>query len=935
MDGRSEEKHAIPQGLSEELVDIGDLPTAQRDQRLGEIYERYPDLAPAIRRWMRREGFLEEDGPPREAGTPARVGPYRVVDRLGKGGMGDVFLARHETLGRQVALKLIRVDRLHLGSARARFEREVRAASKLDHPNICRVYEVGEHEGQPFMAMQWIRGETLAARIAAARERARAQAAPAGERKPGTTTGAPATRKEVVEALALVETVARALHAAHEAGLVHRDVKPGNIMVTADGEPVVLDFGLARDESADLSLSSSGDVLGTPLYMAPEQVRPRGRRPDRRTDVYALGVTLYECLTLEAPFEADTHQEVYERILGSEPPRASALNRAVPRDLDVVLERALEKDPARRYATALDLAEELRRVRAYEPIVARRTRLPMRAWRWAQRNPLATAILVLVTVALTVTTALLLQVLTLQASERAQAAEAAFQAASRAVADGDLELGLRWYEEAERLGHPDSVATSLGRLEALDALFRVPEARDLLTSLARRTDLGVHEARVLLARADSVLAADVAQARTFARRALALHEAGANRLPPADLAFARTFLAEDQVALALGLEEVLRLDPRHRSALTTLAPTYFMAGRYEDALRLADHVAIAYPKHALLAILRVLANAALERKAQTRAALASLRGRLDDVGVEALGIVASLYDLITHALGEAVQVRASRAAGLPVPDWKSTPVILRATALLVQLQAVATRDSADFASLVTELRLHPIVQETYGPMLAMIRQRFHDIPAAIRTLLFDEEALASLCRACPDPLLQLVEHARRPLPADADAALASWRARVDLVRRQLSGPGMTSGIPACRRAAIAFGVEALAALQASGDAAAAGELTALLDEALSLPLSEDELEAYLVRARVLPGDLARARLAGRILERWAALHREDGEPTLRQLRASAGWWESQRASGLAAAACKGILAREPADEDAAAMLLRLGAAQPADAAGRR
>ncbi|MCB9831390.1 MAG: SUMF1/EgtB/PvdO family nonheme iron enzyme [Planctomycetes bacterium] len=333
-----------------------------------------------------------------------RLGPYRLLHELGRGGQGFVYLAEDERLRRRVALKILPQGQLFGTASRIRFEREAEAASKLDHPGIARVYELGEHEGMPFIAMEYVRGRTLASLIA--------EAAHGGPRDDGTTevrldssveATTPRTsssgggsadtprlsgnREALNTVVRFVISAARALHAAHETGLVHRDIKPGNLMVRDDGSACVLDFGLARDDSTvTATLTQTGDVVGTPAYMAPEQVLGQHRRIDRRTDVYALGVSLFEACTLQRPFQGRTRQDLYEAISHREPVAPRRLNPQIDRDLEAIILTAMDKNPDRRYATALGLAEDLERLLRREPVAARPAGPLVKSARWLQRN---------------------------------------------------------------------------------------------------------------------------------------------------------------------------------------------------------------------------------------------------------------------------------------------------------------------------------------------------------------------------------------------------------------------------------------------------------------------------------------------------------------------------------------------------------------------
>ncbi|MFN9706820.1 MAG: serine/threonine-protein kinase, partial [Planctomycetota bacterium] len=313
-------------------------------------------------------------------------GRFQLRRVLGQGGMGIVHRAYDPELRRDVALKLLRPELVASAAALQRFAHEAQAAARLNHPNVCPVYEVGNLAGQPFLVMPYLEGETLAERFA--RERAAGVVVDAADR--------------VAELLAIFAQVADALHHAHAAGLCHRDVKPANILVRRDGVPVLLDFGLAQDAAAPDGRSGAGQAPGTPLYLAPEQLR-FGARVDARTDVHGLGVTLYEGLVLQASFGGRTMYELHQQILNDAPPDLAAHGRRYSRDLRALVAKATAKEPSHRYANCEALALDLQRCRRGEPIHAR----PLPVWRrlgsWCRRHPAATALLLLLGAAFAVT----------------------------------------------------------------------------------------------------------------------------------------------------------------------------------------------------------------------------------------------------------------------------------------------------------------------------------------------------------------------------------------------------------------------------------------------------------------------------------------------------------------------------------------------------
>lgn len=465
-----------------------DAARASHPELADELGKRFELLAAA--------GLVRDPAPTTEAGKPRAFGGFDLLDELGRGGMGVVWRARQRSTGRIVALKTIRADLLGLAKARQRFRREIEAVSKLHHPGICTVYEAGEVDGIPFVAMRYVEGSSLLAHLGAN------ASAPIDRTTTGTTTGtAPGaatsgtsthTNDGVRATVRWFEKVARALHHAHSAGILHRDVKPGNLMAASDGEPVVLDFGLARAEETDTdALTATGDELGTPAYMSPEQISPAGRRLDRRTDVYSLAVTMYEVLAGQHPFTAPTREALYRAILAGNAPLLSRHNRHASQDLCVAIATAMDVERDRRYETAAAFADDLARVLAYEPIQARRPSPLMRTLRWMRREPLVATLLVALLVGICGTTffALRSELLRADAVRLQQAARTEANTAQRTT---DFLVGL--FEVADRSAYRGRTITAREVLDVGSRRIATELAGEPLVQARLLTTMGsVHQ----------------------------------------------------------------------------------------------------------------------------------------------------------------------------------------------------------------------------------------------------------------------------------------------------------------------------------------------------------------------------------------------------------------------------------------------------------
>ncbi len=384
----SDPVHAIDLVFAEYLIreGMGEQPA------LAEYLERFPcyadelklqiELHQAMETYQKSATSQAEDGTTVVArrltglsgqaeGFPDIPG-YEILDVLGRGGMGVVYRAWQKELNRPVALKMLHAGGQADPQILARFRIEAEAVARLRHPHIVQIHDVGQHFGSPFLVLELVEGRSLAQQIA-------------GTPRPGRW------------AAELVETLARTIHSAHELGVVHRDLTPANVLLTSDGVPKITDFGLAKlIIGGDDLRTQTGDLLGTSSYMSPEQASSRHQVIGPATDVYALGAILYELLAGRPPFKAESPLETLRQVVSDEPVAPSRLRPKLSGDLETICLKCLRKEPSLRYASALELAEDLRRFLDGRPILARPVGSAERLWRWCRRNPAVASLLVIV-----------------------------------------------------------------------------------------------------------------------------------------------------------------------------------------------------------------------------------------------------------------------------------------------------------------------------------------------------------------------------------------------------------------------------------------------------------------------------------------------------------------------------------------------------------
>ncbi|NIM01721.1 MAG: protein kinase [Acidobacteria bacterium] len=501
---------------------------------------------------------------------PAQIAHFRVIRKLGAGGMGTVLEAEDEKMNRRVALKVMARHQALSDKAEKRFEQEAWIAGRLDHPNLVKVYERGGWEELSYFSMELVHGGSLADVIRNLKERGR-------DDRFDVTFG---TGEYVLWAMKRMIEAARGLQYAHEKGVVHRDIKPMNLLLTERSELVkIADFGLAIEEEVT-RLTSAGEVLGTLIYMAPEQLMGK-QDIDARADIYALGVTLFEMLTLDFPYTGKTRQMYVNAVLSGEARRPSKLNERVGRDLEVVIGKAIEREPRDRYATIAEMADDLEAVLQHRPIKARPSKTAERVVKWARRQPFRAAL-----VALLLVGGPLLAVLGNRAVE--------LRRLSREQSIERFEVEVRRLWQQDRLGEVLAPVSEILRLDPdnLSALHTRSEAR---ATLGSQTDDPVEKQRLCDAAvtdAERIVELEPDAAWAYRVKAWVLDKVGRG----------------DEAAEATRLAESLRPEEPTANDLFFEGKFALTAGNYQEAVDLFSESLALRPSRPVLLSARASAH---------------------------------------------------------------------------------------------------------------------------------------------------------------------------------------------------------------------------------------------------------------------------------------------------------------------------------------
>jgi tetratricopeptide (TPR) repeat protein len=606
-----------PESILDRVVqDFVDAQLQGRAPDIEEIVRAHPELERQIRQRIQSlhevndlfAGLVQDAGNPDTASFDPdligrRLGDFEILRLIGKGGMGAVFLARQVSLGREVALKVIADVGGSQSKSLERFRREATVLAQLSHPHIVPIHDIGQEGPYAYFAMEYVRGVSLDAILAAVRRAGPAQKAsdilrkcftqpvaddaPEQQGQPHAAAGAQIDRDYIVAISNIVVEVASALQCAHDRGILHRDVKPSNILIDSDARAKLVDFGLARAQSHP-SLTAAGEFFGTPSYTSPEQIRSP-ESADGRADVYSLAATYYECLTLRRPFEGDTVNETLTNVLNRDiiPPRRHS-PRLAP-DLNTVLLHALEKQPQDRYQSAADFAADIQNVLEFKPITAKRPSLTRVAYRAVRRNRMTSTAIVVALIAVALCSVLI----SARGEQRRKAvAVELWDTGTREFDAGRYENALESFEEYLRIKPTDAEAYRKAGC-CYYSLHRDREAVDAYTH-ALQIDPNLPDQYPLLAQAYDRLGQPEAAIIAYERAI----RAEPNNLPLYRyLATSYEMMERHNKALETyrRLERIVPQSSRSLSDLAELGKAYYRLGRYNEAVAILTTVAEGLP----------------------------------------------------------------------------------------------------------------------------------------------------------------------------------------------------------------------------------------------------------------------------------------------------------------------------------------------------